>query len=280
MEIYWLWVIGNGLFGLIIGSFLNVVVLRRNTGKSLAGRSGCLSCGKTLAWYELVPVVSWVTQHGRCRGCESRISAQYPLVETSLALSFGILAAALVPLPMHLLGLVLLSFYAAIVAYDMNHTIIPDSWSYSAAVVAFLLSIAAMPLELVTIPVLVSVLVAGAVIALPLHLLWYFSKGKAMGLGDAKLALSIGFLLGILDGVQALMIAFVIGAVVSVLVVMVVPRVRLWLAMHGITRLGAPLAPGTMDYEVPFGPFLVIGALIVWFANLFAMALPHLLFPL
>ena len=279
MEIYWLWVISNAILGLIIGSFLNVVVLRRNTGKSLAGRSGCLTCGKTLYWYELVPVLSWLVQHGRCRGCESRISAQYPFVEFATCVVFAILAAAMVPIVLHIFGLALLATYIAIIAYDMNHTIIPDIWSYVAAILAIVAAYLSIPPELMGVQAAVSIAIAGPMVALPLYLLWYFSKGRAMGLGDAKLALSIGFLVGILDGLSALMLAFVIGAIISVFVVIVLPSIRLWLAMRGITRLGRPLTAGTMDYEVPFGPFLVVGVLIVWFANLFGIYIPFFVFP-
>ena len=69
------------MYGLLLGSFLNVVSLRFNTGKSLNGRSMCFSCAKTLQWFELIPVVSWLIQKGRCRGCSSRIS--FELITTS-----------------------------------------------------------------------------------------------------------------------------------------------------------------------------------------------------
>src|SRR4051812_24315811 len=69
------------IFGIIIGSFLNVVILRYNTERNLGGRSACMSCRNTLAWYELVPLFSYIFQRGRCMNCKTKISAQYPIVE-------------------------------------------------------------------------------------------------------------------------------------------------------------------------------------------------------
>lgn len=80
------------LFGLIIGSFLNVVIYRYNTGRSVQGRSGCLSCGKTLSAVELIPLFSFIFQKGKCHGCGSKISWQYPLVEFSTGIAFTLIA--------------------------------------------------------------------------------------------------------------------------------------------------------------------------------------------
>ena len=77
------------VFGTIIGSFLNVVILRYGTGKSFAkGSSQCFSCGKKLSWYELVPILSFLFQKGKCKGCGSKISWQYPLIETITGVLF------------------------------------------------------------------------------------------------------------------------------------------------------------------------------------------------
>jgi leader peptidase (prepilin peptidase)/N-methyltransferase len=77
-----------GTLGLCVGSFLNVVILRQGTG-AFSGRSSCMSCAKTLAWYDLVPIASWVFLRGRCRACDSSISIQYPLVEGATAILFA-----------------------------------------------------------------------------------------------------------------------------------------------------------------------------------------------
>src|ERR1035437_1662273 len=79
------------IFGLIIGSFLNVVILRLNTEKSFGGRSACMSCQNQLVWYELIPVFSFLALRGRCRNCKARISIQYPLVEFTTGLIFALL---------------------------------------------------------------------------------------------------------------------------------------------------------------------------------------------
>src|SRR3989344_4754529 len=88
------------VFGATIGSFLNVVIYRYNSGVSpLRGRSQCFACGKTLAWYELVPIVSFFIQRGRCRGCGVKLSWQYPAVEALtgvIALAIAVLQKPLI----------------------------------------------------------------------------------------------------------------------------------------------------------------------------------------
>src|SRR5258708_6429084 len=76
------------IFGTVVGSFLNVLILRFNTGKTLGGRSQCLVCGKTLNGYELVPLFSFIFLGGRCSKCRSKISIQYPLVELASGFIF------------------------------------------------------------------------------------------------------------------------------------------------------------------------------------------------
>lgn len=77
------------LFGLCVGSFLNVVIVRKD-GQWLRGRSACPSCAKPIAWFDMVPVVSWIILRGRCRSCDRAISIQYPLVEAATGLLFGL----------------------------------------------------------------------------------------------------------------------------------------------------------------------------------------------
>ena len=123
------------ILGAAIGSFLNVVVLRMRTGMTLGGRSMCMVCSKKLEWYELVPIASFLVQHGRCRECHSRISEQYVLVETATAVLFvlsglflwGGSADVLSIISLGLI-LVIISVLVSVFVYDYLHKIIPDSF--------------------------------------------------------------------------------------------------------------------------------------------------------
>ena len=175
------------LFGVIIGSFLNVVIYRFNTGAGVHGRSMCLSCGKQLSWYELIPLVSFAFQRGRCRACRSKLSWQYPLVELCTGLIF--LGAFL----SHGLSLMLpylfiqLSLLMVIAVYDLRHTIIPDVFAYAFAALA----LSALLVKLVGgVSDSWIELLAGPALFTPFALLWWCSNGAWMGFGDAKLALT------------------------------------------------------------------------------------------
>ncbi|HEY4510787.1 MAG TPA: prepilin peptidase, partial [Candidatus Paceibacterota bacterium] len=118
------------IFGTIIGSFLNAALFRFNTGRTLSGRSSCVSCGETLSPRDLVPLLSFLFLRGRCRSCKSRISPQYPLVEFAA----GILATQcyrLFPDDALFFTLSFLSWMVLlfIMVYDMRHKIIPDFFS-------------------------------------------------------------------------------------------------------------------------------------------------------
>lgn len=243
------------LLGLFVGSFLNVVTVRYGTGKSMVtGRSMCFSCGKTLWWYELVPVVSFLVQRGRCMKCKSKISWQYPAVE----LLTGVLFAAVwlwVPVS-HIsileLGyyLVMMALLVAITVYDLKHQIIPNAFVYTFA--AFALAHAL----LVGAPL--PTLLAGPLLAFPFAAIWVVSKGRWIGLGDAKLALGIGWFLGLPLGGSAIMLSFWIGATASLLLVAASRAHARWVGS----------AHYSLQSEVPFGPFMVIGMLIVLWSGL------------
>lgn len=265
----------SGLFGLIIGSFLNVVILRRGA-KSLGGRSMCFSCGNEIAWYDNVPLISYLALRGRCRACGSGISIQYPLVEAATALLFGVLGAWASAQPDSLvLRALVLDYFAiasilvALFAYDVRHTIIPDAWAYLFALLSFL----TYPLAHLGAGSIATYLLAGPLAALPLFALWLVSRGRWMGLGDSKLALGMGWLLGPVYGVVAVFFAFMIGAVVSLAILLPLPLYRRILATWGLLS-AKPGASYTMSSEVPFGPFLIASCLIIWFMLLNQVPLP------
>ena len=253
-------------FGCIIGSFLNVVILRYNTGMTLRGRSRCFLCGRTLRLVELIPVFSFIIGRGRCIRCRARISFQYPLVELLtgvlfLALFFKFLFS--VPSPYFILytlySYTLFSLLLVITVYDLRHKIIPDGPVYAFAALAFLGGAAAISAA----PHFPAFLIAGPVVALPLFLLWLVSRGRWIGLGDAKLALGIGWLLGISDGFSALIFGFWIGAAVGLLLILAA-RLRRAAFFRGLS-LSFALKNLTIKSEIPFAPFLILGTFLVFY---------------
>jgi len=237
------------VLGALIGSFLNVVILRFNTGETLSGRSRCGSCGATLSWFDLVPVCSFFILSGRCRYCKSALSLQYPAVE----LATGALFALAVFLSNSVFEAVLLSalfsLYVVIFVYDLRHTIVPDAFSYSAAGVALVFA-------LLTREVTLFSTIAGPLVATPFAFFWLISRGRWMGLGDAKLALSVGWLLGVSSGFAAVIIAVWIGALVGVGI------------LFRTSQLNRTLPPRTIHHEVPFAPFLIVATVLVLYLSI------------
>lgn len=225
------------IFGLIIGSFLNVAILRHNTGLSLAGRSGCMSCAEALSWYELLPVVSFFILRGKCRTCGSAISWQYPIVELSLAVLFALTQLQSFDFVHLALALITSAILLIISIYDAHHTIIPNLYVYAFVALALIWHFPNISLYTFT---------SAIVLAAPFALLWLFSKGKWIGLGDAKLMLGIGAMLGLFGGFVALTIGSVVGALI------------------GLGYVGFSRKQGKMKLEIPFGPFLVFGFFCVW----------------
>ncbi|OGG53488.1 hypothetical protein A3H16_01785 [Candidatus Kaiserbacteria bacterium RIFCSPLOWO2_12_FULL_53_8] len=255
-----------GIFGLIVGSFLNVLIIRHGV-RSIGGRSACMACGRQLLWHDMIPVVSWITLAGRCRHCRTSISPQYPLVEAATGILFAMIGAAPFPtdIAYKLLFCTIAALLIAITVYDLRHTIIPDLWAYTFAGLA-LFSALAFPIQ--TTNYWPTVLLAGPIAALPLFAFWFFSRGRWMGLGDAKLALGIGWLLGPIYGIFAVFLAFIIGAVVSVCVLLPLPHIVRLFKKAGIARSGSSISY-TMKSEIPFGPFLIVSCFIVWFSILY-----------
>ncbi len=219
-----------------MGSFLNVLILRLGTGRTIVNsRSQCLSCSHTLTWHDLIPVFSFVLNRGRCRYCGSKISLQYPIVELVTALIFAILAYENFAFIYYLISSILI----AIFVYDLRHKIIPDKLVYLFIILALLLA-------LLTDQNIWTGLVLFGVFGS----IWLVSKGRAMGFGDAKLVLGIGFLLGRDLSISAMLIAFWSGAIV------------------GICLLLLSKSRVTLKSEIPFAPFLIFGMFMALFLNL------------
>lgn len=244
------------LLGLSIGSFINAWSFRLGTGRSILEPSSCMSCRRRLSWFELVPLVSFFLLRGRCRTCKTRLSPQYPLVELAAGIMFVLIflkfpVSDFSSLSTNYLLLTATSFLfwstlLAIAVYDRRTTIIPDSAAILAGVVGLL-----APLAVDAVPLSWSHLLAGPLLAAPLAAFWLFSRGRWMGLGDAKLMLGIGWFLGLSVGLSGLFFAFWLGATA------------------GVTLLAIGKVSGAPRYsfksELPFGPFLALGAFLAWF---------------
>lgn len=251
------------VFGLIIGSFLNVIIYRLNTKRSFGGRSACLSCRSALSWYELIPLFSFLGLKGRCRNCKTRISIQYPLVELATGLLFAMLFykfsaqggqdILFIFQPAFIITYfyyaVMFSLLIVITGYDLKHKIIPDILSLIFGLLAFIgLFLFTNYIFHFHLPSIWEFL-SGVLIAIPFASLWFFSRGAWMGLGDGKLALGLGWLLGLPLAISAVVLAFWIGTIIGLYLV-------LFKKGYG------------MKSEIPFAPYLALGAFIAFIFEL------------
>ncbi len=244
------------LFGTVLGSFLNVVIFRHNSGRTFGGRSGCMTCARNLQWYELVPIFSYVFIGGKCRKCKTPISFLYPIVEFVMGLILLFIFARFAFFLPFAIGnfFYFAAFYTlafsimmVIAGYDLRHKIVPNNLVYPLMVVAFLGLFLSNYGTLHFHAASLMSIAAGPIVALPLFLLWAVSKGEWLGFGDVKLAIAIGLLLGVGRGFAALMLGFWAGAIVGIII----------LLLHG--------KHASRKMQIPFAPFLVLGTLIAFF---------------
>lgn len=275
-----IWYVLSFCLGAGIGSFINMLVYRLRPDapvESITGRSYCDSCKKQLRWYELVPVLSFILQKGRCRRCRTGLSFQYPIVEFCTGLIFMLLVWRLVrvfPMPYATMvwwwGIGLIAFWwliatvmMAISAYDTKYYLIPDIFLYVLIGLGILLNgyywllskyVGAFPQGGLVFSdtfgyfmgrdsfswlfALWGVLFCVGVIGIA----YVLSRGKAMGFGDVLLAVGLGLILGWPDAMVGMLLGFLSGTIVSIGLI--------W----GKKK--------TMKDIVPFGPFLVFGTFL------------------
>lgn len=217
-----------------------------------------MSCQKVLHWYELIPLFSFLGLRGRCKGCKSKISKQYPLVEFATGLIFAGLFLKFQDLFFinSLSFSATIGFYATmfsllvvIAVYDIRHKIIPDALALALAIFSFLGIFLFNEFGFVPhMPTLLEFL-SGFVVSLPFALIWLLSKGEWMGLGDAKLAVGLGWLLGFSRMLSGTIVAFWAGAFIGIVLILISRK-------HG------------MKSQIPFAPFLVLGAIIAFLFEL------------
>lgn len=226
------------LFGLVVGSFLNVVIYRLPRHESLVRPgSHCPGCDTPIHWYDNVPLVSWLVLRGRCRECKTRISYRYPAVEAVTGAGF-VLAIWRFDVSWPLL--VAWAFIAAMIAIafiDYDHMIIPNGIVLPGAVIGLAASIAIHPSRWWVYLVASA---GAAAFMFALVMLW----PGGMGPGDVKMALFMGAVLGV-GVIVGLFAAFLFGSIAGVFMMVVLKRSR--------------------KSKIPFGPFLAMGSVLALF---------------
>lgn len=242
------------IFGIAIGSFLNVVVFRTKSGESVTkGRSKCTACLEPIAAIDLIPMWSYFRLKGRCRNCRAVISWQYPAIEAAMGLLFGLFFVRAVMgfgipdfidqtewLALFIRDATIASFLIIIFVYDFKYSYILDRFTVPAMIVALLFNMAlgADPLSL---------LLGGFLIGAFFAFQFLLSQGKWIGGGDIRMGLLMGFTLGLEQGLLALFLSYVLGAVVGIFLIATKKR--------------------KLDSHVPFGTFMAAAMIIVLFAG-------------
>ncbi|SPE19184.1 Type 4 prepilin-like proteins leader peptide-processing enzyme [Candidatus Sulfotelmatomonas gaucii] len=267
-----------GLLGLAFGSFLNVCVSRWPAGESVARpRSHCRSCGRTLAWWENLPLISWLALRGHCRSCKAKIGWRYPLVELAVG---GLWASigwrffesnfvAGIPAEAFLRGLAAafghMFFYwllVALAALDAEHLWLPDWLTWPGVAVGFVYSIIPIPFGSTfasahigndvhiqaAIASLIGILVAAGLILLIRWIYKLIRHREGIGLGDAKLMALLAAWLGLPGALCAFALGVVLGALAAI-AVLAVPSSRKKGEVWALTKL-------------PLGTFLCLGGII------------------
>lgn len=242
------------LFGLIIGSCLSICIYRIPIGKAIVDPpSYCMSCGKRLRFYDLIPVVSYLLQKGRCRYCTNRIPVKYPIVEIITAILFMVLYYRYALTIDFLAYAYLLSILVVVFFIDLEHKIIPDKLVIAGLIGGILIAVynIFIPVSLYGDrhwwnPFLGGITGSGFLLLIVISGYIIYKSGKAMGMGDVKIFIPIGLFLGWKLTTVALIISFASAGVFSIYVI--------------ICRRNK------MEDNVPFGPFIALGTLVslVW----------------
>ncbi len=239
------------LFGVCIGSFTNVLILRVPRGEEVVKTSShCMSCGHRLAFYDLVPVLSYLMLRGKCRYCHAPISAQYPLIEAVNGGMYFCIFLLLGPCADAVLFSLAASALIALSVIDWRTYEIPVGFNLFLAC----LGLVRMGLDYTHF---YHYLIGAVCVSAPLALIYYLSGGKAIGGGDVKLMAACGLMLGWQKILFALMVGCIVGSIIHLLRMKIARAPRL-LAM------GPYLSFGIL-FSALFGD-----ALISWYLSLLA----------
>jgi leader peptidase (prepilin peptidase)/N-methyltransferase len=226
------------LLGAVIGSFLNVCIYRLPLGKSIVWpASACESCGRELAWFENLPIVSWVALGAKCRTCRTRLSMRHPVVETLTAIMFAAAAWHYGPSLLLVSRLVFGCALIVLFAIDLEHHLLPNAITLPGIVVGLAFSFVTPP---GWVAALIGAVVGGGSLWLIAEAYYRLRHEEGLGMGDVKMLAMIGAFIGWQLTIVTLMMASVAGSVVG-------------LALIASRK-------GDMKYALPFGTFLALGA--------------------
>ena len=232
-------IVAVSLFGLAIGSFLNVVIARVPAGRSLVRPgSACPGCSAPLTWYDNIPVLSFLMLRGRCRACGMHISWRYPVVETITAAVLVVAYVAFGPSADFLVACVLLPALVALTAIDLDHQMIPDAITLPGILIGLVINLASLRIS--WLYSVVGILLGGG-----LFLVIILVSRGGMGGGDLKLGAMLGAFLGWKALIVALFVAIVLGGAIGAVLLATGRR-------------------GRKD-PIPFGPFLAAGGAMALF---------------
>jgi len=238
------------IFGLVIGSFINVCIYRIPKEESLfRPGSHCTTCGRLISWHDNIPVLSFIFLKGRCRYCKSKISYQYPLVELLTAVCFTLIAAKFYESGIFLFYLYLTFVLVAVFFIDLYNQIIPDFFSFSLILIGLAASFLNGQLGTTFFSKLINslggVAAGGGILLLAGYAGKILFKKDAMGFGDVKFLAGIGAFTGVSKVILVLIIASVLGSIWGIFLIL----------LKKIKK---------RDY-IPFGPFISIAAFICLF---------------
>ncbi len=235
-------------YGLLIGSFLNVLIYRIPRDENIAWPgSHCTSCGHDLKWYDNIPLFSYLFLKGKCRYCGDKISIQYPVVEATNAIVYVILFLSFYSGSKldFVFYAMISSILIAIAFIDLKEQVIPDSLVITVLVLSIIQKSLVHFYEKVPFPLMDSLL--GLFIAGGIFLLIVFFSRGGMGGGDVTLIAALGFILGVKLVFLNIFLSFILGAVISIFLL--------------ATKIKTRKDP------IPFGPFIILGFFITIFVG-------------
>lgn len=272
------------IFGTVIGSFLNVVVLRFQV-TSIGGRSRCQACNYQLRWYDNIPILSYLLLRGRCRSCGTGLSVQYPLVELTTGVLFALIGILFHHPVSVALAVGVVCSIILLSVYDIRHYQLPTEFIQIFAFFAILSRIwwAVMPLipeylgalsdvgvgsidpltrvfmggDFVSMLVGLILAILPVLVVMPLYITWKLSHGRLIGFGDLILVALFGLAVGWWGAVVSVIVACWVGTVAA----------AIWYIVQWSQKRIRRTKQSFLAMKLPFGPFLLLGFLVVYYTR-------------